>query len=57
MANGQLILEMKVPTATAHQPAHTVGSLADQLTLKPLADVKEKVGEFVYVMLSSQAKP
>ena len=31
-----------------HLPAHNVGSLADQLTLKPLEEVKEKVGKLVH---------
>ena len=47
LGNGQQILQVNVPTTAAHLPAHNVGSLADQLTLKPLQEVKDKVGELV----------
>ena len=47
LGNGQQILQVSIPTTAAHLPAHNVGSLADQLTLKPLEEVKEKVGELV----------
>ena len=47
LGNGQQILQVSIPTTAAHLPSHNVGSLADQLTLKPLEEVKEKVGELV----------
>ena len=56
MGNGQQILQVNVPTTAAHLPAHNVGSLADQLTLKPLQEVKDKVGELVHdTFLTSKA--
>ena len=41
------ILEIKVPLLSAHLPVHNPLSISDQLTMKPLPEVEQKVAELI----------
>ena len=47
VSNGMQVLEIQVPMMSAHLPAHNPSSVTDQLTMKPLPEIEEKVAEFV----------
>lgn len=47
ISNGDQILEIKFPLEAAHLPTHTVSSIMDQLTLKPLSVIENKVAELL----------
>ena len=47
VSNGMEILEIKVPLLSAHLSAHTPFSIKDQLTMKPLTEIEQKVTELV----------
>jgi len=46
-SNGIQLLEIQVPMISAHLPAHNPSSVTDQLTMKPLSKMEEKVVELV----------
>ena len=41
------ILEIKVPLLRAHLSSHTPSSIKDQLTMKPLTEIEQKVTDLV----------
>ncbi|XP_065883904.1 uncharacterized protein [Dysidea avara] len=45
--NGMEILEIKVPLLRAHLSSHTPSSIKDQLTMKPLTEIEQKVTDLV----------
>jgi len=47
VSNGMKILEIRVPLPSAHQSTHTPSSIKDQLTMKPLPEVEQKVTELM----------
>ena len=47
ISNGMKILEIKVPLLSAHLPVHNPLSISDQLTIKPLPEVEQKVAELI----------
>ena len=47
VSNGIQVLEIQVPMISAHLPAHNPSSVTDQLTMKPLPEIEEKVVELV----------
>ena len=47
VSNGIQVLEIQVPMISAHLPAHNPSSVTDQLTMKPLPEIEEKVIELV----------
>ena len=48
------ILQVTMPKLAAHLSIHDPRSIEDQLTLKPLQEIKEKVGELVEFQLMKQ---
>ena len=47
VSNGMKILEIQIPMTSAHLAAHNPSSISDQLTMKPLPQIEEKVAELV----------
>ncbi|XP_065918696.1 uncharacterized protein [Dysidea avara] len=47
VSNGMEILEIKVPLLCAHLSSHTPSSIKDQLTMKPLTEIEQKVTDLV----------
>ena len=47
ISNGMEILEIKVPLLSAHLPVHNPLSISDQLTMKPLPEVEQRVAELI----------
>ena len=47
VSNGMEILEIKVPLLRAHLSSHTPSSIKDQLTMKPLTEIEQKVTDLV----------
>ena len=47
VSNGMKILEIQIPTISAHLSAHDPSSVTDQLTMTPLQQIEEKVVDLV----------
>ena len=47
VSNRMEILEIKVPLLCAHLSSHTPSSIEDQLTMKPLTEIEQKVTDLV----------
>ena len=47
VSNGVQVLEIQIPMMSAHLPAHNPSSVTDQLTMKPLPQIEEKIAELV----------
>ena len=47
VSNGVQVLEIQIPMMSAHLPAHNPSSVTDQLTMKPLPQIEEKITELV----------
>ena len=41
------VLEIQIPMMSAHLPAHNPSSVTDQLTMKPLPQIEEKIAELI----------
>lgn len=54
ISNGSSVLEIKLPTTDAHLESHDPSSVADQLCLKPLYEVEQKISELVQESLLNQ---
>ena len=54
VSNGMEILEIKVPLLRAHLSSHTPSSIKDQLTMKPLTEIEQKVTDLVQVYFLNQ---
>ena len=47
VSNGMKILDIRLPLPSAHLSTHTPSSIKDQLTMKPLPEVEQKVTELM----------
>ena len=47
VSNGVQLLEIQIPMMSADLPAHNPSSVTDQLTMKPLPQIEEKIAELV----------
>lgn len=54
ISDGSMALEIKFPTIDAHLPIHNPLSITDQMCLKPLPELENKVLEFVQESLLNQ---
>ena len=52
--NGMEILGIKVPLLSAHLPVHNPLSVSDQITMKPLREVEQKVAELIQEYFTNQ---
>ena len=47
VSNGVQVLEIQIPMMSAHLPAHNPSLVTDQLTMKPLPQIEEKIAKLI----------